>query len=147
MHAFAAAGASFLLAVLWFDLMFDVQTRKQARGVLPANILASIAAYYRRVTTEARPMNLAISVVMSLTLISLIIRIVRDPSSWIEWVSLILALSAIGLALSRTVRNAKRLGRANDPPDVQTRLARSIYRDHQFCFVAMLLLTGLQLTF
>lgn len=33
MHSFAAAG--FLLAVLWFDLMFDVQTRKHAGGVLP----------------------------------------------------------------------------------------------------------------
>ena len=28
MHTCAAAGAAFLLAVLWFDLMFDVQTRK-----------------------------------------------------------------------------------------------------------------------
>src|SRR6267378_4476866 len=28
MHSFAAAGAGFLLAVLWFDLMFDVQTRE-----------------------------------------------------------------------------------------------------------------------
>ena len=28
MHTFVAAGAGFLLAVLWFDLMFDVQTRK-----------------------------------------------------------------------------------------------------------------------
>ena len=28
MNSFAAAGAGFLLAVLWFDLMFDVQTRK-----------------------------------------------------------------------------------------------------------------------
>ena len=30
MHSFAAAGAAFLLAVLWFDLMFDVQTRNCA---------------------------------------------------------------------------------------------------------------------
>jgi hypothetical protein len=28
MHAFAAAGAGFLLAVLWFDLMFDVHLAK-----------------------------------------------------------------------------------------------------------------------
>ena len=58
MHAFAAAGAGFLLAVLWFDLMFDVQTRKHPRdAVLPPEVLASISAYYRRVTTEAYPMN------------------------------------------------------------------------------------------
>src|ERR1700682_4990798 len=28
MHTIAATGAGFLLAVLWFDLMFDVQTHK-----------------------------------------------------------------------------------------------------------------------
>ncbi len=27
MHAFAAAGAAFLICVLWFDLMFDAQVR------------------------------------------------------------------------------------------------------------------------
>jgi hypothetical protein len=34
MHIFAAAGAGFLLAVLWFDLMFDVQTRKHTGDLL-----------------------------------------------------------------------------------------------------------------
>jgi hypothetical protein len=56
MNTFAAAGAGFLLAVLWFDLMFDVQTRKYT-GDLPPEVLASISAYYCRVTTEAYPMN------------------------------------------------------------------------------------------
>ena len=30
MYIFTAAGRGFLLAVLWFDLMFDVQTRQHA---------------------------------------------------------------------------------------------------------------------
>jgi hypothetical protein len=47
-HTFAAAGAGFLLAVLWFDLMFDVQTRKHASDSLPPEVLASITSYYRR---------------------------------------------------------------------------------------------------
>jgi hypothetical protein len=63
MHTFAAAGAGFLLAVLWFDLMFDVQTRKHT-GDLPPEVLASISAYYRRVTTEAYPMNRLVALVM-----------------------------------------------------------------------------------
>ena len=46
MHTFVAAGAGFLLAVLWFDLMFDVQTRKHAGNPLPPDVLASISAYY-----------------------------------------------------------------------------------------------------
>jgi len=53
MHSFVAAGAGFLLAVLWFDLMFDVQTRKHASDVLPPDVLTSISTYYRRVTTDA----------------------------------------------------------------------------------------------
>jgi hypothetical protein len=68
MHAFAAAGADFLLAVLWFDLMFDVQTRKAVAGPLPPEVLASISAYYRRVTTEAYPMNRLVALVMLLRL-------------------------------------------------------------------------------
>jgi hypothetical protein len=56
MHTFAAAGAGFLLAVLWFDLMFDVQTRKYAGDLLPPEV-TSISACYRHVTTEAYPMN------------------------------------------------------------------------------------------
>jgi hypothetical protein len=52
-----AAGAGFLLAVLWFDLMFDVQVLGQGGPVLAEERLSSIAAYYARVTTAARPMN------------------------------------------------------------------------------------------
>lgn len=44
MNAFAASGAAFLLAVLWFDLMFDVQTRKSAANPLPSDVLASVSA-------------------------------------------------------------------------------------------------------
>jgi hypothetical protein len=68
MHAFATAGAGFLLAVLWFDLMFDAQTRKAITGPLQPELLASISAYYRRVTTEAYPMNRLVALVMLLTL-------------------------------------------------------------------------------
>src|SRR5690242_14540370 len=144
MHALAAAGAGFLLAVLWFDLMFDVQARRKD-SVLPANVLASIAAYYRRVTTEARPMNALIPLVMAITLAALVAEIVTQKgAAWAGWASLALALSAIGLATARTVRNARRLGGSRDTPEDQTRLARSIYRDHQYCFIAMLAVAALQ---
>ena len=45
LNACAATGASFLTAVLWFDLMFDVQTKKHSGDVLPNDVLASIRAY------------------------------------------------------------------------------------------------------
>src|SRR5271154_6158003 len=113
MHSFAAASAGFLLAVLWFDLMFDVQTRKHAGDVLPAEVLASISAYYRRVTTEAYPMNRLVALVMVLTLASIYAEIVQDAYPWwIGWGSLALAGSAFVPTMTRTVPNAKRLGSA-----------------------------------
>jgi hypothetical protein len=146
MHAFVAAGAAFLFAVLWFDLMFDVQTRRHAGDTLPLEILASIGGYYRRVTTEAKPMNRLITAVMGLTLASIVAEIVRGVDPWrTGWISLAAAAGAIGLAAARTVRNAVRLGRGEDSPEIQTRLARTIYRDHLACLFAISLVIGIQL--
>ena len=147
MHACAAAGAGFLIAVLWFDLMFDVQTRKHSADPLPTEVLSSISAYYRRVTIEAYPMNRLIALVMLLTLLTIVIEISQNADHWwIPWISLAAAASAIGLARVRTVPNAMRLGRAADPPAEQTRLARAIYRDHIYCLAAIFVLLVLQLS-
>src|ERR1043166_2149382 len=45
-----AACGGFLLAVLWMDLMFDVQVLPHRTPELPEPVVSSIAAYYRRVT-------------------------------------------------------------------------------------------------
>ena len=147
MHTFVAAGAGFLLAVLWFDLMFDVQTRKHVGNPLPPEVLASISAYYRRVTTEAYPMNRLVALVMVLTLVAIVAQIVEaaDPW-WIGWGSLALAGSGFVPTLARTVPNARRLGSAKNPPDMQSTLARSVCRDHLFSFARMSLVLGLQLS-
>ena len=146
MHACAAAGAAFLIAVLWFDLMFDVQTRKDASASLPSEVLSSISAYYRRVTIEAWPMNRMIAVVMLLTLLTINAEIVRGAGHWwVGWISLVCAASAIGVARMRTIPNAMRLGRATDSSDAQTDLARAIYKDHLYCLAAMTVLLALQL--
>jgi hypothetical protein len=147
MHACVATGAGFLIAVLWFDLMFDVQTRKHSGDTLPAEVLASISAYYRRVTIEAWPMNRMIAAVMLLTLLAIIVEIVQNAGHWwVAWISLAAATSAIGLARTRTVPNAMRLGRAADSAEAQSRLARAIYRDHLYCLAAMVVVVGLQLS-
>src|SRR5208337_3418331 len=89
MHALAGSGAAFLIAVLWFDLMFDVQVRKHTGDALPSEVLSSISAYYRRVTVEAWPMNRLIAVVMGLTLLAIIAEIVQSAGHWwIAWISL-----------------------------------------------------------
>lgn len=147
MHACAAAGTAFLIAVLWFDLMFDVQTRKHAGDALPTEVLASISAYYRRVTIEAYPMNRLIAAVMILTLLAIIVEIFQNADHWwIAWISLAAAASAIGLARARTIPNAVRLGRAAGSVEVQTDLARAIYRDHLYCLAAMSVVLALQLS-
>jgi hypothetical protein len=146
MHTFAAAGASFLIAVLWFDLMFDVQTRNHVGNPLPPAVLTSISAYYRRVTTEAYPMNRLVALVMILTLVAIGVEIVEAANPWwIGWGSIVLAGSGFVPTLTRTVPNARRLGSGTDSPDEQSALARAIYRDHRFSLARMTLVLGLQL--
>jgi hypothetical protein len=138
MRVAVGAGAGFLLSVLWFDLMFDVQVIGHHELELPADIRDSIAAYYRRVTTTARPMNRLVAVAMLVTLGSLIGELARrNVATWIGYVSLALAALAIGLAGARTVRNAVRLGAQIDPAERQSALARMILRDHILCFTAI----------
>jgi hypothetical protein len=147
--AFVTAGAGFLLAVLWFDLMFDVQVLgHDGERTLPEAQLSSIAAYYARVTTAARPMNRLIATAMLATIAAIVVEIADDggavPAA-LAWVSLALALAPILLAGSRTVPHAVRLGTRADPPANQSALARSILREHLFCFASIAALIALQL--
>jgi hypothetical protein len=146
--AFTTAGAGFLLAVLWFDLMFDVQVIAHHGDELPEEVLTSIAGYYRRVTTAARPMNRLIALAMLATLAAIVVEIARgDGQAWVPWTSLALALPPIVLAGAHTVPRAVRLGTRRDPTQRQSALARSICREHMFCALAIAALLVLQLTF
>ena len=64
------ACAGFLLAVLWMDLIFDVQVlaHRHAGDELPEPVLASIAGYYHRATTTSRPMGRLIALIMVILL-------------------------------------------------------------------------------
>ncbi len=145
--AVLAACGSFLVAVLWMDLMFDVQVlRHRERGELPEEVLASIAAYYRRVTTAAQPMGRAITAVMGVLLVTLVAELaLASGSRALALASLPLAAAPIGLAGARVVPNAVRLGARSDPPAAQSALARSICRDHLVCLAGMLGFVALQL--
>jgi len=148
MTAFVTAGAGFLLAVLWFDLMFDVQVLRHRDADVPEDTLASIAAYYRRVTTAARPMNRFIAAVMLATIASIVVQLVRgDAPRWAEALSLVLTASAIALAAVHTVPSAVRLGTRLDGVERESRLARSILRDHLVCFMAVAAVLFIQLAF
>jgi len=126
--------------------MFDVQSRKHSDGPLPTDVLSSISAYYRRVTTEAYPMNRLVTLVMLITAGAIVGEIVqRVHPWWISWVSLALVGSGMVSTLGWTVPNAKRLGSAQDPPAMQSALARAICRDHLVSFARTSLVLGLQL--
>jgi hypothetical protein len=142
----ASAGAGFLLAVLWFDLMFDVQVVGQRGAELPAGVRDSIATYYARVTTAARPMNRLVAATMLVTVGALIAETARgDLAAWRTWPSLVLAITAVGLAAGRTVRNAVRLGTQADDAAQQSRIARRVLCDHLVCIVAIAGVLVLQL--
>lgn len=142
MPTFVAAGAGFLLAVLWFDLMFDVQARAEP---VPVDAVRSISRYYRRVTTDAAPRNLLVAAAMAWTVVALVIEIVVGPRV-AGVVALPLALAAVGLAKARTVPTAVRIGTAADPADPTVAAAtRVVLRDHRVCFVLIGAVIAVQL--
>jgi hypothetical protein len=129
-------GGGFLLAVLWFDLMFDVQVVGDSPSIAA---LGSIAAYYRRVTTAAAPMNyLVAGVMIAVVLLSLVdVARTRDRRT-LRVVAILLAAAPIALALLRVVPNAVTLGQESVDDAAQLSLARAILRDHLFCFSSIL---------
>jgi hypothetical protein len=141
------ASAGFLIAVLWFDLMFDVQVWRYRRSPeVPEGVLESVAAYYRRVTTNASPMGQLVGLTMIVLLGALVVQAVRgDDPSWVSVVSIPAAFLAIGLAAARIFGRARRLGARTDPPAVQSELAQKIFHAHLVCLVAMIAVLAAQL--
>jgi len=133
--ALLIAGGGFLLAVLWFDLMFDVQVLAESPSVAA---LGSIAAYYRRVTTEAAPMNYLVAMVMMTTVLAGLVDVARSRDRrGLRVVALLLAAAPVALALVRVVPSAVILGGEAVDDAAQLVLARSILRDHLFCFASI----------
>lgn len=143
-----AACGGFLLAVLWMDLMFDVQVLRyrQRAGEMPESVLASIAAYYHRVTTAAKPMGHLIGAVMVTTFIVLASQVaVSHDSRWLILLSIVLCCGPILLAFFRVYPNAVRLATRSDSLLRQSALARSICTDHLLCFAGILGFIALQI--
>ena len=143
-----AACGGFLLAVLWMDLMFDVQVRpyRGQAGELPEPVLASIAGYYRRVTTTARPMNHLIGLVMGVAVVTLVLQpFAGDMARWVAFTSLALAVPPIVRAGARVFPTAVRLGARSDTALEQSDLARAICRDHLLCLAGIAGFIALQL--
>jgi hypothetical protein len=139
-----ALGGGFLLAVLWMDLLFDVQVLGQP-AVLPEPILASIAGYYRRVTTDAAPLHLLVAAMMVVTVAASAWALRAGNGRGQALAALLLVLAPVGLAMTRVFPNAARLGARGDAPEVQSALAHAICRDHLACLAAVIAFLVLQL--
>ena len=139
------ACAGFLLAVLWMDLMFDSQAG--LRGPQPDEAaLAAIGAYYHRATTTSQPRGMLIAGVMAVLLVTVgVDAVLGGRPAWLLIVSAVLAGGPIVLAMLRTVPNAVQLGRRAGATAEQTRLARSVYRDHLVCLAGMSTFLALRL--
>jgi hypothetical protein len=144
-HALLAACGGFLAAVLWFDLMFDVQVRAHVPPApLPEATLASLAAYYARVTREAAPMHLAVALVMAVAVLGSAWTTRDRRERALRWLALAVAVLPIGLAAFRVLPNAARLGERTGSAEAQSALARAIYHDHLLCLAAIATFTALQ---
>lgn len=139
MDLYLGCGGGFLIAVLWMDLMFDVLAlRARGDGDVPDVDLTLVAAYYRRVTTTASPMQYLVSAVMAGMIGVLLRQVLHDDANRaVAAASLALCGVPIVLALLRVFPNAIRLGTRRDSAAVQSGLARSIGRDHLVCLAAM----------
>jgi hypothetical protein len=135
----------FLAAVLWMDLMFDVQALGHP-GTLPGDVLASIAAYYHRVTTTADPMGNVVSLVMLVTVLGAVLQLSRAALPlWLRAGTLVTALVPGVFALALIVPAAVRVGARTDPAPVQSELVRFILWGHLACLACVLLFVGLQI--
>src|SRR5204863_426716 len=86
-----------------------------------------ITGYYRRATTEARPMNRLVAAVMLATIAGVVVEIVRHcVPAWVAWASLVVGAVPITVAGARTVPSAVRLGARGDDVAKQSALAVSI---------------------
>jgi hypothetical protein len=136
LHAVLAACGGFLAAVLWMDLMFDVQALRTSAS-LPEGVVASIAGYYRRVTIDADPMRRLIGAVMLVLLGGAAWSAVRRGTPAFARVAAAVGIAPVALAVGRVFPNAMRLGDRVGTLAEQSDLARGIAHDHVACFVAM----------
>ena len=144
-----AACGGFLVAIVWMDLIFDVQvlSHRATAGTLPEPVLASITAYYRRATTDSRPMSRLIAAAMAIAVIGSLVQLFRgDGSVTTRLLALALCATPAALAAVRVLPNAVRLGQRADDVAIQSALARSICRDHLICLALIGAFTLLQLT-
>jgi hypothetical protein len=131
MHACVAVGAAILLAVVWWDLVFDSQVQRHPAGVLPPEVLASLSGYYRRCTVEGAPLMYLPVAVMVLVLAGIATELWKGWGlAWAGWASLAVAAAGVVTVAFLAVPRARRIGRATEGAEALSGLARTVFRLH-----------------
>ena len=141
-------GSGFLLAVLWVNLMFDVQVWPHwGNKTLPEEVLSSIATYYARVSIEASPMGYLVGLVMLMTLaVSVRNVFVGLQPRWVRIATFVLLIGPVVAALTVIFPGAQKLASRTDTLNVQSELANALFTAHAVCFAAIFLVLILQFT-
>ena len=145
-HALLAACGGFLIATLWFDLMFDTLVLGHAAAPvpLPDAVVAAIAAYYRRVTTEAHPMQQLIGAVMVVTVVVGGWDLRHRSYRVLRPTALLASVVPISLAAARVFPDAVQLGTGAGSQAEQSALARGFLLAHVFCLGSITTFTAIQ---
>ena len=148
-RALAFVGGGFLLAVLWFDLKFDLLALDALIDgtVVPAEAISTIQTYYgRALFAEGNGFPL-IACMMLLALVGVVTQLVREQgiSIWPRIMAVALSMPPILLAGARIIPNANSLTSTVGDPELQTVLAKSVLVDHIYCFASIACFLLLQL--
>lgn len=142
LSGFLGACGGFLAAVLWMDLMFDVQVL----GDPSAAELESIVAYYRRATIDGWRMSWVVAAVMFALLAGVAVQIWRSGRTVAHNTLIGLSIVVpIALALTRVLPQARRLGSGELTAPEQVEVATEILYLHVGCLVAVIAFIALQL--
>lgn len=137
-----AACGGFLLAVLWMDLLFDVQVLGGAPS--PA-ALESIRAYYWRATIDAGAMPHLIAIVMLAATLGAIVQARRGTGPRMRrGLRAALIIAPIALAIGMIFPDARELAQTQDAGR-QVQLATRICYAHLAAFGAVATFVALQI--
>ena len=133
----------FMIAVLYIDLQFDLLALPYRRGrrPLPADVLESIARYYRCITKNPY----LLMFVMLTTVVGLVSEVMYDlVPRWAGYSSLVLMGVTMATGTIKIIPTAQRLAAGKDPVDEQTRMVYSIFPFHLLVLTTVLLLAAVQ---
>jgi hypothetical protein len=143
MPAFLIASGSFLIGVLWMDLLFDTQIVR----IAPEAAVTVISGYYANATTAASPLNRLVGVVMVFTVGGALYQLLRGRiERRLAIAAFVLSIIPVSLAIARVLPNAIELGQRRGSIAEQIALARSICFDHMLCLAMMAFFVTIEIT-